>query len=104
MKLMAFGFLAALTASAVAQEDPNHPCMNYGDLRKAVAQNFGEAPAGSGIVETGKAVIMIFASPKGDTWTAAILGPDGNACVIAHGSDWEPVIPPEFSMKDRRPA
>lgn len=97
--LLSLGFLAALTVSAPAQE-----CPSYSDVKKAVADNYGEAPAGSGILEAGNAVLMIFASPKGDTWTAAVLRADGTACVVFHGSDWEDPIPPQFSMKDRRPA
>ena len=94
--------LVAMTVRAHADEAPT--CLPYADMKKAIADNFGAAPAGSGIMESGKSVLMIFASPKGDTWTATMLNPDGSACLMAHGTDWMDVIPPQFSMKDRRPS
>lgn len=80
------------------------PCPKYQDLKKGLADAYGEAPAGSGILGEGNAVLMIFASPKGETWTATMLRSDGTACIIAHGGEWLDVIPPEYSMKGRRPA
>jgi len=96
----AVGFLLSLAVSHAQEQAP--VCMNYGDLSKAIAENYGESPAGSGIMEDGKAVLMIFASPKGDSWTAVILKHDATACVVAHGEEWLPVIPPQFSAKGRR--
>lgn len=97
--LVAIGGVFWTINPAMAQE-----CPSYSDVKKAIADNYGEAPAGSGILEAGNAVLMIFASPKGDTWTAAVLRADGTACIVFHGSDWIDPIPPQFSMKDRRPA
>jgi hypothetical protein len=90
--------LTALPSYALAD------CQPYAAVKKAIADKYDEVPSGSGILESGNAVLMVFASPDASTWTAAILRPDGSACVLMHGSDWDSVIPPEFSLKGRLPS
>lgn len=91
-----------MTVEAHAQAQP--ACMPYPDLTKTLADAYGESPAGSGIMQSGKSVMLIFVSPKGQSWTAALLKPDLTACVMAHGSDWFDVIEPQFSSKGRLPS
>jgi hypothetical protein len=98
MKLLFAGAISMMASAAYAGCEP------YSEVKKAVAEKYDEVPSGSGILESGNAVLMIFASPNASTWTAAILTADGAACVLMHGSDWEPVIPPEFSLKGRQPS
>jgi len=71
-------------------------CGPYADLKKWLAEKYHEEPSGSGVTAQGKAALMIFASPGGESWTVAVLGQDGNACILADGQDFEPVILPQI--------
>ena len=55
------------------------------DGYKVVSLNTGSG--GGGIVND-KAVMIVFVSPDGATWTLAALGTDGKACLVASGVDW----------------
>lgn len=86
--------LAALLAGpAMAQEAPPQPqaftavCLPLDRLRDELKTKFNESEVGGGIVSE-TAITLLFASPDGDTWTIAMLSPDGQACVVAGGSDW----------------
>ena len=76
--------VAGLAAPAYAQSPQ---CGPFTDLRTVLAEKHHEVEHGGGIVND-KAVMIVFVSPDGATWTMAILGTDGKACLIAHGVDW----------------
>lgn len=75
----------------MAQETPPQTftavCLPLDKLRAELKTKFNEDEIGGGIVSE-TAITLLFASPDGDTWTIAMLTPDGKACVVAGGSDW----------------
>jgi hypothetical protein len=92
---LAWGLLIGGSVEAFSQEVPpvaqqqtfQAVCLPLDRLREQLKTKFNEDEVGGGIVgET--AITLLFASPDGDTWTIVMLSPDGNACVVAGGSDW----------------
>ena len=74
-----------LSWSAVAQES----CAPYDQVAAKLAAEFHETRVQQGIVGEGRALLAIFASPNGETWTAVMVRPDGLACMAAAGQDWQ---------------
>ncbi|MGB3389065.1 MAG: hypothetical protein WBA88_13865 [Pseudaminobacter sp.] len=98
--LCAAMLVAALIAVSLATRARAEAiCMAYPDLVRAL-DKIGEKPSGSGIMGGGKAVMLVFASPGGTTWTMALLGPGERACVVAAGQDWLEVVPPKGKGKE----
>ena len=81
----AFAVLVAGLAAPAQAQSPQ--CGPFPELRNALAKEHHEIELGGGIVNE-RAVMVVFVSPDGATWTMAILGTDGKACLIAHGVDW----------------
>ena len=86
--------LCLLTAGAQAQTPPVPvlPCMPLKALKaldQALADKHSERPAVSGIVLGGSARLVLWANTDTGTWTAAVVQPDGSACLVAAGSGWE---------------
>lgn len=76
--------LALIGSPAVAQMQ----CGGYADAAAHLATEFGEALTVQGIDGAGNVVAM-FANPDTGTWTAFIVYPDGTACMVAAGGDFE---------------
>ena len=76
--------VAGLAAPAYAQSPQ---CGPFKTLQTYLAETHHEVELGGGIVND-KAVMVVFVSPDGATWTLAALGTDGKACLIASGVDW----------------
>src|SRR5688500_11916172 len=103
MRLVLAALISALvTLPAFAQQQKQ--CPIYMDLKTALLKDFNELPSGSGIAGQGKSAVIVFASPAGETWTMAIIGPDGRACIIASGEGWMEVIPPKAPVPGERSA
>lgn len=77
---------------AKAQTVPPGFCPNvteFKDLSKALGEKFHEVPAQAGIArEDGKAAMMLFEAPQGETWTLLIVTADGKACIVGAGNKW----------------
>ena len=84
--ILASALLSTLSLPALA-EDP--PCLPVDQLAAKLAAEFREISVGQGIGQDGKFMLVIFASPNGETWTAAMVRPDGLACFAAAGTDWQ---------------
>lgn len=84
MKALVFGLGIAVCGAAQAQQ-----CGAYEDVKKALAQRYGEVSIGYGL--QGPDLIEVFVSQAG-TWTALIVTPQASgavqACLVAAGSDW----------------
>lgn len=81
---------AAITAVALTLACPASAaalCLPVGALYAALSTNYGEAITGAGTA--GDDAVMLFSNPETGTVTIAIVRPDGVACVIAAGEDWE---------------
>ncbi len=77
------------TATAIAQAAPPQQvtCMPFNKLRDALMKTLKETEISIGLANP-QTTLTIFASPKGETWTAAIVGINGMACIISSGTDW----------------
>ncbi len=63
-------------------------CGGYADAVAFLMERYGESLTVQGIDGTGR-VIAMFSNPDTGTWTALIVTPDGNACLVADGGDFE---------------
>lgn len=84
MRIASAFALACIAAPAQAQSPQ---CGPFTELRTVLAKEHHEIELGGGIVND-RAVMVVFVAPDGATWTMAILGTDGKACMVAHGVDW----------------
>ncbi len=58
-------------------------------LVELLANQYKEDPVGIGLAQPGQ-VLEVFAS-QGSSWSMVITMPDGKACLIAVGDNWEMV-------------
>ena len=64
------------------------PCHDYREIRRQLADRYGEAPVSFGMRTNGEA-LQVFASPQGGTWTIVSTQPGGLACILAAGKGWD---------------
>lgn len=75
----------ALSFPAYAQNAPK--CGPVAEIQKALKDKFNETLTSYGVVNE-RAVIEVYLSPDGKTWTILALGADGRACFLSAGKDW----------------
>jgi hypothetical protein len=84
--------LACLAAPAVAQEaappSPQDRCAPLDRVEAMLAAEFRESRVQQGIVGDGNSMLLIYASPNGETWSAVVVRSDGVGCLASAGSDW----------------
>ena len=86
--VLATGAAALLGAASPAQVQGAQSCGKRADLISFLAGGFREAPVGIGLTEQGL-LLEIFASKDGETWTLLMTMPNGVACVVASGEQWQ---------------
>jgi len=64
-------------------------CTQRDTLLTSLATRWAESPAARGLINS-ELAIELYASPAG-TWTLAIIGADGTACIAATGTSLEDV-------------
>ena len=74
---------------AAQAEQPQLTCLPAPAVTAAVARKYGERPSARGVTESGRAQLVVWSNPDTGSWTAAIVGTDGVACLIATGEGWE---------------
>jgi hypothetical protein len=82
----------ALGLYSVAPAYAQAKCGSAVDFENALTA-LGEVQVGGGIVND-KAVLVIYATPGGETWTVLTLGIDGSACLLMSGKEWFGGLPP----------
>ena len=79
---------ALLTASpALAQQ-----CGPRDLVEEALASEYKEQPIGQGLSGRG-AVFKLYANPETGSWTAIVALPNGGACIVDGGEEWEIIAP-----------
>ncbi len=78
---------ALVLAWCVPQAAAQQVCTARGDLVKMLGDKYKEAPAGQGLVGD-RAMLEVYVSDKG-TFTIVSSYPNGVACIIAAGNNWE---------------
>lgn len=68
-------------------------CGPTATIERVLAQDYGERMVASGITGAGNQY-RIYAAPKGETWSAVVAMPDGFACLLGAGRDWQILVPP----------
>lgn len=56
-------------------------------LKNALAEKYHEEPTSVGLNAQGQ-MLVVFASPGGDTFTESVTAPEGRTCVVATGTHW----------------
>ena len=82
--------LAAFACSVMAQE----ACSPYPLLKQELAKSFAEQPVGTGLTQAG-AVLQLWISPDGRTWTITQTQPNGVSCIMSSGSYWDSSAAPQ---------
>lgn len=77
-----FGLAWINSAKAAEQR-----CIPYNAAVQALHDSHGEEVAFTGYVSD-KAVLVVFVS-RDRTWTLVAVSPDGKACLVAAGTDWQ---------------
>jgi len=80
---------AMLTGAAVAVPSAAQPanCNQRVEIVRHLATVYAEAPVALGTASNG-GVVELFISKDGRSWTLIVTAPDGVACMIAAGEDW----------------
>lgn len=94
--LAAMLFICALIAFClVATAALAQPCAPRHDMLERLAEGYGEAPRAMGLTKGG-ALMEMFASADGDTWSLTVTLPSGLTCLLDAGSHFQPIAaPPE---------
>lgn len=80
---------ALMAAPALAQPaGPGPACVKRADLIKHLEAKYHEAPAAVGLADNG-ALLEVFASKSGETWTVTVTMPNGISCMVASGQQWQ---------------
>jgi hypothetical protein len=84
--------LAAVVTShpASAQQQQAPACVKRTELLSHLSNKFQEAPVAMGVADNG-ALLEVFSTTDGATWTVALTMPNGVTCLVATGQSWENV-------------
>ena len=88
LRLIATALLVTLTLSAPAMAET--ACNERATLIEQLDSRYAEAPVAMGLASNGS-LIEILTSGSGTTWTILMTMPDGTACLIAAGQEWETI-------------
>ena len=82
---------ALFAAPAFAQSaGPGPACVKRADLIKHLEAKYHEAPSAVGLADNG-ALLEVFSSKSGETWTVTVTMPNGISCMVATGQQWQDV-------------
>jgi hypothetical protein len=79
---------ALITAPVVPAQAQAPACVKRADLIKHLENKYHEAPAAVGLADNG-ALLEVFASKQGETWTVTVTMPNGISCMVATGQQWQ---------------
>lgn len=77
-------------------------CVDRSQATEQLGDKYSEFPVAMGLTNTG-AVLELFASEDGSTWTMMVTMPDGTSCTMAAGESWEAVDEKEVSEQRAGP-
>lgn len=82
-------FLAALTVMCLSQgAAAQNACSTRAEVLKQLSSKYEESPVAMGLASNG-GLIEVLASKKGNSWTIIMTMPNGMACMVAAGQNWE---------------
>ena len=68
------------------------PCSGYDRIRRELDEEYAEEPVSLGLQSNGR-LLQVFTSEETGTWTIVSMAPNGTACVVAAGDNWESLTP-----------
>ena len=68
------------------------PCYSHTEVARQLQGSYAEAPVSLG-VQSNDNLLQVFASATTGSWTIVSITPDGVACVLAVGNNWESMAP-----------
>jgi hypothetical protein len=81
--------LAAAPAHAETEAPPMRlPCFSHAEVARQLKGTYQEAPVSLGLQANGN-LLQVFNSAKSGSWTIVSTSPDGMACILAAGRNWE---------------
>jgi hypothetical protein len=80
--------LALLFFVNMAHAQQQQMCAPFDEMRETLASQFHETEVGTGMVSDTE-VLMLYASPGGETWTILGLNVSGIACIKSAGKGWD---------------
>lgn len=89
MRLILAALVAVFSYPAFAQSG-GQACGEYPEVLSYLKDKYGEQPVGRGL-DNGGRMAELFTSREGTTWTLVITYPNGVACLLDAGDDWEQV-------------
>jgi hypothetical protein len=89
IRLAAAALLCLCAGGAVAAPAV---CIPYDDIVGQLTGRYSEAVVARGLSARGHAV-EVWRAPDGATWSVVIVTPNGVACLVDAGADWETVTP-----------
>ncbi len=92
---LVFAFFMGFTRDVWSQE--GSVCAEHAQIVEGLATHYSESRVGFGLDNYGR-VVEIFASKRQGSWTIVVTFPDGRACLVASGEDWQPM-----KLTDMRP-
>ena len=84
--IFALPILLGVGISGASAQQP--ACTKRSDIISHLAQKYSETPAAIGLANNG-GVLEVLVAPKGKSWTIIITMPNGIACMVAAGENWE---------------
>ena len=79
---------AALLLAAAPASAQSVPCTDRSDIVKKLAKAYSETPTAVGVTSDGS-LIEVLTSRDGHSWTLILTLPNGMACPVAEGEDWQ---------------
>lgn len=86
---------AVIASPAIAQQPT---CAPFQEAQEHLAREYGEQVMFVGLGQSG-ALMVVFLNAETGTWTAAVIGPDQMACMIADGEAGQ-YLPPHAEGVD----
>lgn len=83
--------LAAIwsTADAQVRGPAGMPCGIRASVVERLVGEYSESQQAVGLAAGNRAVVELFVSVDGRSWTMLVSFPNGNSCLLANGTDWQ---------------
>lgn len=89
--MRSLAFLIAVGAAPAFAEPtavPPVPCFAHAEVARQLKVTYHESPVSLGLQSNGN-LLQVFHSPGSGSWTIVSTSPQGLACILAAGRDWE---------------
>lgn len=84
--------LPPLAAAQAAGPPLRVPCFRQAEVARQLERAYAEVPVSLGLEANGN-LLQLYKSADSATWTIVSTSPDGVACVLAAGRNWETLTP-----------